>query len=84
MRDEVAVGVRHVVDVVLEARFGNDAEAHGSWDSLDLINIVFGLEEAFGIEFGENENWGRFATLDGLIDATEERLAVLRTDSVSQ
>ena len=27
----------------------------GLWDSLDWINILFGLEEAFGIEFGENE-----------------------------
>ena len=37
--------------VVLEARFGEDLEA----DSLDLVELVMALEEAFGIDVDEAE-----------------------------
>jgi acyl carrier protein len=37
--------------VTLEARFGDDLDA----DSLDLVELVMSLEEAFGIEVPEDE-----------------------------
>ena len=37
--------------VTLEAKFGDDLDA----DSLDLVELVMSLEEAFGIEVPEDE-----------------------------
>ena len=42
--------------VVLEAKFGDDLDA----DSLDLVELVMALEEAFDIEVPEEE-------LDGIV-----------------
>ncbi|MGD0565660.1 MAG: acyl carrier protein [Roseiarcus sp.] len=55
--------------------------------SLDMVDVIFTLEDKFGIElpFNANTNAGDFKTLGDLIDMVEKQLAAnkakQRTDS---
>ena len=45
------------------------------WDSLANVNIVFGLEEEFGIRFGDDDLAAGFATIGELVRLIERRAA---------
>ena len=51
--NKVAVEVRSVSEdqVVRDAKFGDDLDA----DSLDLVELIMGLEEEFGVEVPEED-----------------------------
>ena len=72
---ETETTVRAVLATVLDRSMdGAAADEVGLWDSLDWINILFGLEETFGIEFGENDGLDRLVDINGLVAAVERRL----------
>ena len=55
-------------EVVLEASFTDDLGA----DSLDLVELVMGMEEEFGIEISDEEA-ERIQTVQDAINFVEER-----------
>lgn len=72
---EIEAKVRAVLGTVLDRPITEAASSEaGLWDSLDWINILFGLEEAFAIEFGENDGLDNLLDIDGLVAAVERRL----------
>ncbi len=76
--------VRAVLATVLERPMDEaGGDEVGLWDSLDWINILFALEEAFGIEFGENDGLDDLLDIDGLVAAVERRLPARITDRAS-
>ncbi len=58
-RDEMKTGVLEIMERVLQKRFPPGADVHreteGRWDSLRHIELIFALEEKFGIRFDEEE-----------------------------
>lgn len=72
---ETEARIRAVLATVIDRPIDEArADEAGLWDSLDWINILFGLEEAFGIEFGENDGLDNLLNIDGLVAAVERRL----------
>ena len=68
----VRIVLAAVLDRSMDEALGDEV---GLWDSLDWINILFAIEEAFGIEFGENDGLNDFLHINGLTAAVERRLA---------
>jgi acyl carrier protein len=78
---ETEAKVRDVLGTVLDRSMEQaGADTVGLWDSLDWINILFALEEAFGIEFGENDGLDSLADIKGLVNAVERRLSAQAGD----
>jgi acyl carrier protein len=76
-RQETEATVRAVISTVLGRPMDQAAaDEVGMWDSLDWINILFGLEEAFDIEFGDNDAFDQLLDIDGLVAVVERELAM--------
>lgn len=59
MRDEIAEGVREVFEAVLGRMVLPDEEVRRDdepkWDSLKHVELIFALEDRFGVCFSEEE-----------------------------
>lgn len=49
MREKIVMQIREIDERIVEDE-NKDLIASGILDSFDIVNLVFGLEEAFGIE----------------------------------
>lgn len=67
--DEVKQEVISTVSRVLNCQISLDDTRQGlaAWDSLKHISIIFSLEDAFGVEFSEDE----FSEIRGVSDLIE-------------
>ena len=77
-RDEVDRRVREIMAVVLKRPIGPGEsvarERERAWDSLRHVELVFSIEDEFGVTFDEEELAG-LTSLDGFVDAITRRLA---------
>lgn len=73
-RAEIDVGVREVVASVLRTEVPPDlnlsADDDSRWDSLKHIEIMFSLEDRFGIQFRE-EQLAELRSISLIVDAIE-------------
>jgi ribosomal protein S18 acetylase RimI-like enzyme len=51
------------------------ADAEGLWDSLEGINLLFALQEAFGVELSDPEEWQTCGTIAGVVAAIDRHSA---------
>lgn len=77
-REQIAVQVAGAVGAVLKQPLLRSAEISRErlpgWDSLKHVEILFAIEEAFGIEFSEVE-FTELDTLERLVDAVHAHQA---------
>lgn len=68
--------VRCVMSTVLDRPLdGVASDAQGSWDSVDWINILLSLEEAFAVELRYLDDWERIDTIAGISEVIARRTA---------
>lgn len=68
-REKVKQEVISIISKVLNSQIAVEdmRQAVAAWDSLKHISIIFSLEDAFGVEFSEEE----FAEIQGVSDIIE-------------
>jgi GNAT superfamily N-acetyltransferase/acyl carrier protein len=68
--------VRQVMSVVFGRSLADaPVDAEGLWDSLEGINLLFSLQEAFAIELSDPVEWESCGTIAGVVAAIERRSA---------
>ena len=66
--------VRQIMAVVFGRRLdGAPADAEGLWDSLEGINLLFALQEAFSVDLSDPDEWAECNTIAGVVATIERR-----------
>ncbi len=76
-RDDIRGQVRDILSLVLRTELpadGVDRDRLAAWDSLRHVEVIFAVEEAFDIQFTQDE-MADARSLDALVGLVEHHLA---------
>ena len=68
----VAAVLSEVLGVSIDASAKPSRESLTQWDSVAHVNVIFGLEDEFGVEFTEDE-MAALDSLDAIVAAIETK-----------
>lgn len=70
--DRVAAILSEVLGVAVTAAEKPTRETLAQWDSIAQVNVIFGIEDEFGVQFTEQE-MSELASLEAIVAAVEAK-----------
>ena len=78
-KDQIQSGVQKILSIILKHEVGLNAKRVDleSWDSLKHIDIIFALEDEFGIEF-EADEMNAMVTLTDIVSIVSGKIKTIK------